>query len=105
MGKPERTYYAMMEFRAALQDYQTGNDMRRAAAKYLSALSTCLKDGAEGYSHEMLFAGLLYAELGSHRESGKLLTACGKQLEAAKEERLAREVFALASAEFQEARR
>lgn len=78
--------------------------MRKAAAEYLSALSVCLQGGAEGYSHEMLFAGLLCSELGFHRKASKLLRECGKQLEAAKEKRLAREVLGLASAEFQKAR-
>ena len=103
MGEPERAYYALLEFRSSLQDYGSGKRMRRAAARYLAALATCLKHSKEGYSHEMLFAGFLSAKLGSHKRAGRFFMDSAKQFEQGKDTALTREIYALASKQFQRA--
>ncbi len=94
MREPERAYYALVEFRSALQDYGSGKRMRQTAARYLAALATCLKHGEEGYSHEILFAGFLSAKLGAHEQAGRFFTHAAKQLEEAE---LSKEAYELAS--------
>ncbi len=96
MGEPERAYYALLEFRSALQDYGSGKRMRRAAARYLHSLTTCLKHSKEGYSHEMLFAGFLSAKLGSHKQAGRFFRDSSKQFEQGGDTQLAREIRELA---------
>ncbi len=96
MGEPERAYYALLEFRSALQDYGSGKRMRRAAARYLHSLTTCLKHSKEGYSHEMLFAGFLSAKLGSHKQAGRFFRDSSKQFEQNRDAELAREIRELA---------
>ena len=103
MGEPERAYYVLLEFRSALQDYGSGKGMRRAAARYLTALTTCLKHGKEGYSHEMLFAGFLSAKLGSHKRAGGFFMDSAEQFKQGKDTELAREIYTLASKHFQRA--
>ncbi len=103
MGEPERAYYALLEFRSALQDYGSGKGMQRAAARYLTALITCLKHGKQGYSHEMLFAGFLSAKLGSHKRAGRFFVDSAKQFEQGKDPALAREIYEFASKHFQRA--
>lgn len=97
MGEPERAYYALLEFRSALQDYGSGKKMRQAAARYLAALAACLKHGGEGYSHETLFAGFLCSKLGAQRRAGRFFASAGKYLQ---EEDLSKEAYALASQHF-----
>ncbi len=96
MGEPERAYYALLEFRSALQDYGSGKRMRRAAVRYLHSLTTCLKHSKEGYSHEMLFAGFLSAKLGSHKQAGRFFRDSSKQFEQGGDTQLAREIRELA---------
>ncbi len=96
MGEPERAYYALLEFRSALQDYGSGKRMPRAAARYLHSLTTCLKYSKEGYSHEMLFAGFLSAKLGSHKQAGRFFRDSSKQFEQNRDTELAREIRELA---------
>ncbi len=103
MGEPERAYYALLEFRSALQDYGSGKGMPRAAARYLTALTTCLEHGKEGYSHEMLFAGFLSSKLGSDKRAGRFFMDSAKQFEQGKDTELAREIYSLALKHFQRA--
>ena len=103
MGEPERAYYALLEFRSALQDYGSGKEMQRAAARYLTALTTCLKHGKEGYSHEMLFAGFLSANLGSHKRAGRFLMDSAEQFKQGRDTELAREIYTIASKHFRRA--
>ncbi len=45
MGTQEKAYYALVEFRSALQDYVSGTSMRRAAKLYLNSLRSALRQG------------------------------------------------------------
>jgi hypothetical protein len=94
MGLQERAYYAMIEFRSAIQDYVPSSTIRKNAKNYLNALSICLKAGKEGYSHEMLFAAHLCVKTGAFNKAGQLFADAAEQLE--NEPRLAREAFELA---------
>jgi tetratricopeptide (TPR) repeat protein len=100
MAEPERAYYALLEFRSALQDYGSGKNFRRTATRYLAALEKCLKHGDEGYSHEMLFAGFLSAKLGANSKAARFFTKASKQ---PKEARLSNEVNELARKHFKKA--
>jgi tetratricopeptide (TPR) repeat protein len=97
MGAQERAYYALVEFRDALQNYKSGALMRRAAQRYLKALGICLKAGKEGYSHEMLFAGHLSAKLGSAKRAAAFFADSAMQFEQEKKRKLAREMYELAA--------
>jgi tetratricopeptide (TPR) repeat protein len=97
MGAQERAYYALVEYRSALQDYMSGAPMRRAAQRYLNALNTCLKGGKEGYSHEMLFAGHLSAKLGYLKKAAGFFMDSAKQFEHEAKLKLAREMYELAA--------
>jgi len=100
MGAQEKTFYALVEFRSALQDYRSGTMMRRAAKRYLTALEICLKAGKEGYSHEMLFAGYLSAKIGLLKKAATLFMDSAKQFEQEKPN-LAREMYELAASCFE----
>jgi tetratricopeptide (TPR) repeat protein len=96
MGAEEKAYYALIEYRSALQDYVSGPRMLKAAKSYLKALDTCLKGGKEGYSHEMLFAGHLSAKVGLFRKAAGFFQESAKQFEQESKLTLAREMRKLA---------
>ena len=96
MGKQERAYYALVEYRGAVQDYMRGQLMRRAAKRYLNALSICLKGGKEGYSHEMLFAGYLAGKIGLPKKAASFFKESAKQFEHEAKLELSRETYTLA---------
>ena len=97
MGSQERAYYALVEFRSAVQDYRTVGGMRRAALAYLRALDTCLRTSKEGYSHEMLFAGFLSKKLGLRTKAVDFFKDAAEQFEREGKSQLAREMRAMVS--------
>jgi tetratricopeptide (TPR) repeat protein len=97
MGKSERAYYGMVEFRAAIQDYAPNLARRTAVQSYLKALAICLKPGKEGYSHEMLFAAHLCAKLREFKTAAAYFEDTAKQFETEKQVDLAKETYALAA--------
>ncbi len=97
MGAQERAYYALIEFRGAVQDYSSGESMRRAAHAYLKTLNTCLTAGKEGYSHEMLFAGHLSIKMDQLRKAAGFFNDSAKQFEEERKRKLAREMHRLAA--------
>jgi tetratricopeptide (TPR) repeat protein len=101
MELQERAYYALVEFRHALQEYMPGPSMRRAAQRHIKALEVCLKGGKEGYSHEMLFAGYLAAKLGMLRKSANFFLDSAKQFEQETKLKLAREMYEMAAFSFE----
>ncbi len=103
MGGQERAYYALIEYRSALQDYRTGPGMRRTARLYLNALNKCLKAGKEGYSHEMLFAGHLSAKLGLTRRAANFFMNSANQFKNEAKTKLAHEMYAMAAISFEKA--
>jgi hypothetical protein len=102
MGPQEKAFYALVEFRSALQDYKSGTSMQRAAKRYLAVLGICLKAGKEGYTHEMLFAGHLSARLGHLRKAAGFFMDSAKQFEQEAKLKLARETYELAATCLQE---
>lgn len=97
MGSQEKAYYALVEFRTAIQDYRTIRGMRRATGAYLKALDTCLRASKEGYSHEMLFAGFLAKKLGLRKKAAGFLEDAAEQFERDGKLSLARELRELVS--------
>lgn len=93
MGPQERAYYALVEYRAAVQDYARRPQMRRAGLRYLGALENCLKTSKEGYSHEMIFAGFPSARIGLWRKAAGFFAESAAQLQKESEFSLAREMF------------
>lgn len=78
MGREERAYYGMVEFRNAIQNYAPALLSRRKVVdRYLSALRVCLKGGKEGYSHEMLFAAHLCVKIHEFRQAADFFTEAG----------------------------
>ena len=96
MTPQERAYYAMVEFRAALQDYAPDLSRRGAVQSYLKTLATCLKPGKEGYSHEMLFAANLCAKTHAYRRAAIFFADTALQFQKERQESLARESYRLA---------
>jgi tetratricopeptide (TPR) repeat protein len=94
MGPQERAYYAMVEFRGAIQDYAP-NPSLRAAHNYLRALQVCLKAGKEGYSHEMLFAANLCAKIHEFKRAAELFDDAATLFEKEKQGGLAHESYLL----------
>jgi tetratricopeptide (TPR) repeat protein len=103
MGTQERAYYALVEFRSALQEYMAGPAMKRAGQRSVKALDTCLKGGKEGYSHEMLIAGYLSAKLGMLKKSATFFTDSAKQFEREAKLKLAREMYEMPAFSFDKA--
>jgi tetratricopeptide (TPR) repeat protein len=97
MRSQERTYYALVEFRSAIQDYKNTKGMRRVTNAYLKALDTCLKASKEGYSHEMLFAALLAKKLGLRKKAAGFFKDAAKQFERDGKSTLARELHEFVS--------
>jgi hypothetical protein len=95
MGPQERAYYAMVEFRSAIQDYAHTPSMRSAAYSYLKALEICLKAGKEGYSHEMLFAASLCAKIHAFKKAAGFFAETAAEFEKEKQRGLARESYLL----------
>jgi len=96
MGRQERAYYAMGEFRAAIQDYTPYLSGRSAVRSYLKALAICLEPGKEGYSHEMLFAAHLCAKTHAYGRAARFFTDTALQFQKERQEVLARESYRLA---------
>lgn len=97
MGTSERAYYAMIEFRCAIQDYAPRLAMRRTARGYLKALNICLKAGKEGYSHEMLFAAHLCVCIRDFKRATKFFADTAEQFEKERLLELAKEANYLAA--------
>ena len=95
MGRQERAYYAMVEFRAAVQDYVPNLSRRSAVRSYLKMLAICLETGKEGYSHEMLFAAHLCAQIHAYRKASVFFADTAMQLHKEGQGALARESYRL----------
>jgi tetratricopeptide (TPR) repeat protein len=91
MGAQERAYYAMLEFRGAVQDLAPDVSMRRAADSYLKALKMCLNAGKEGYSHEMLFAAHLCVKIHEFKDAAGFFAESAAQFEKEGQTELAEE--------------
>jgi hypothetical protein len=95
MGKQDRAYYGMVEFRAAIQDYAPNLLGRRVVERYLKMLAICTKPGKEGYSHEMLFAAHLCAKMRWLKKAASLFGDTAVQFRKEKQHVLARQSYQL----------
>ena len=73
MGKDEREYLALVEYRNAVQDLHGDPSLADVAKEYATVLKSNFSEGAEGLTHEGLFAGAFFRALGDHLTAAKYL--------------------------------
>ncbi len=71
MAKDERQYLALVEYRNAVQDLHGDSSVKDVAAEYAAVLKDNFSEGAEGLTHEGLFAGAFFRSLGDHLTAAK----------------------------------
>ncbi len=71
MAHDERTYLALVEYRNAVQDLQGDVSLKNTAKEYAAVLKENFSAGAEGLTHEGLFAGAFFQALGDHLTASK----------------------------------
>ncbi|MGQ0797903.1 MAG: hypothetical protein ACT4OI_08600 [Methanobacteriota archaeon] len=73
MAKDEREYLSLVEYRNAVQDLQGDPTLAEVAKEYAAVLKSNFSEGAEGLTHEGLFAGAIFRALGDHLAAAKYL--------------------------------
>ncbi len=71
MGKDERQYLALVEYRNAVQDLHGDPSLKDVASEYAAVLKENFSEGAAGLTHEGLFAGAFFQALGDHLTAAK----------------------------------
>lgn len=71
MARDERSYLALVEYRNAVQDLQGDASLQEVAKEYAAVLKENFSGGAEGLTHEGLFAGAFFQSLGDHLTASK----------------------------------
>lgn len=71
MAADERNYLALVEYRNAVQDLHGDSSLATVAKEYAAVLKDNFSGGAEGLTHEGLFAGAFFRELGDHLAAAK----------------------------------
>ncbi len=71
MPRDERQYLSLVEYRNAVQDLQGDAALTEVAREYASVLKENFSAGAEGLTHEGLFAGAFFQALGDHLVASK----------------------------------
>ncbi|HYM38783.1 MAG TPA: hypothetical protein VEY12_01380 [Thermoplasmata archaeon] len=71
MARDERTYLSLVEYRNAVQDLQGDASLQETAKEYAAVLKENFSGGAEGLTHEGLFAGAFFQALGDHLTASK----------------------------------
>lgn len=71
MARDERQYLALVEYRNAVQDLQGDPSLEDVAKEYAAVLKDNFSAGAEGLTHEGLFAGAFFQALGDHLTAAK----------------------------------
>lgn len=71
MSKDERQYLALVEFRNAVQDLHGDPSLPDVTKEYSAVLKENFSEGAEGLTHEGLFAGAFFRTLGDHLLAAK----------------------------------
>ncbi|HEY5605831.1 MAG TPA: hypothetical protein VIL45_04835 [Thermoplasmata archaeon] len=71
MAKDERQYLALVEYRNAVQDLHGDSSLADVAKEYAAVLKDNFSGGAEGLTHEGLFAGAFFRGLGDYLTSAK----------------------------------
>jgi len=73
MARDERQYLALVEYRNAVQDLHGDPSLPEVAKEYAAVLKDNFSGGAEGLTHEGLFAGAFFRALGDHLTAAKYL--------------------------------
>ena len=71
MARDERAYLSLVEYRNAVQDLQGDPTLQEVAREYAAVLKENFSGGAEGLTHEGLFAGAFFQALGDHLTASK----------------------------------
>ncbi len=71
MARDERTYLSLVEYRNAVQDLRGDASLKEVAKEYAAVLKENFSDGAEGLTHEGLFAGAFFQAIGDHLTASK----------------------------------
>ncbi|MCI4371811.1 MAG: hypothetical protein L3J78_04105 [Thermoplasmata archaeon] len=71
MARDERNYLALVEYRNAVQDLHGDPSIAAVAKEYAEVLKDNFSGGAEGLTHEGLFAGAFFRGLGDHLTAAK----------------------------------
>lgn len=71
MAKDERQYLALVEYRNAVQDLLGDDSLAEVAKEYAAVLKDNFAEGAEGLTHEGLFAGAFFQSLGDSLTAAK----------------------------------
>jgi len=71
MARDERQYLALVEYRNAVQDLHGDPTLPAVAKEYAAVLKDNFSGGAEGLTHEGLFAGAFFRALGDHLSAAK----------------------------------
>ena len=71
MARDERQYLALVEYRNAVQDLHGDPSLPAIAKEYAAVLKDNFSGGAEGLTHEGLFAGAFFRTLGDHLTAAK----------------------------------
>jgi hypothetical protein len=71
MPRDERQYLALVEYRNAVQDLHGDPSLADAANEYAAVLKDNFSEGAEGLTHEGLFAGAFFRTSGDHLTAAK----------------------------------
>ncbi|MGI0148953.1 MAG: hypothetical protein ACREDF_05420 [Thermoplasmata archaeon] len=71
MAADERNYLALVEYRNAVQDLHGDPSLPTVAKEYAAVLKDNFSGGAEGLTHEGLFAGAFFRALGDHLTAAK----------------------------------
>ncbi len=71
MARDERQYLALVEYRNAVQDLQGDLSLKDVAKEYAAVLKENFSGGAEGLTHEGLFAGAFFQALGDPLTAAK----------------------------------
>ncbi len=71
MARDERQYLALVEYRNAVQDLHGDPSLADVAKEYATTLKENFSGGAEGLTHEGLFAGAFFRNLGDYLAAAK----------------------------------
>ncbi|HKW42854.1 MAG TPA: hypothetical protein VJP06_01585 [Thermoplasmata archaeon] len=71
MPHDERQYLALVEYRNAVQDLHGDASLADVGKEYAAVLKENFSAGAEGLTHEGLFAGAFFRALGDHLTAAK----------------------------------
>jgi hypothetical protein len=71
MARDERQYLALVEYRNAVQDLHGDPSLAETAKEYAAVLKDNFSGGAEGLTHEGLFAGAFFQTQGDHLTAAK----------------------------------